>query len=243
MTPPRGASCAWCSIAGRTCCCRADVDHQDGVPLTYNKVLVAKPGYQFDNPSDFHDVRSSLLAWNHTLHDGASARLTMTLTPATTLVSLTAFRDAGPRIRRGFRQHRTRPDYGRDQHERQHQLSEEITISHQQPRLTWVGGMFLFSESDHQTIWSDQPAATIPAPARPARRRDQPRRVRTGDGWTDVPALGDRRRSLHARGEGHRQCRGALCPRGSESADSRFGLRLFRFHCPQRLDAQDSASR
>src|SRR4029077_11895327 len=39
-----------------------DVDHQTGVPLTYNKVLVAKPGFQFDNPPDFHEVRSSLLA-------------------------------------------------------------------------------------------------------------------------------------------------------------------------------------
>ena len=70
----------------------ADVDHQAGIPLTYNKVLVAKPGYQFDNPPGFHDVRTSLLAWNDTLHYGASARLTMALTPATSLVSLTAFR-------------------------------------------------------------------------------------------------------------------------------------------------------
>ena len=37
----------------------SDVDDQNGIPLTYNKVLVAKPGYQFDNPPDFHDVRSS----------------------------------------------------------------------------------------------------------------------------------------------------------------------------------------
>ena len=52
--------------------------------------------------------------------------------------------------------------------ERQHQLSEEITISHQQPRLTWVGGVFLFSESDHQTFWVDQPAG-------PFQRRLDPR--------------------------------------------------------------------
>ena len=69
-----------------------DVDHQGGVPLTYNKVLAAKPGYQFDNPPAFHDVRSALLSWGDTLHYGASARLTTALTPATTLVSLTAFR-------------------------------------------------------------------------------------------------------------------------------------------------------
>ena len=136
----------------------ADVDHQDGVPLTYNKVLVAKPGYQFDNPSDFHDVRSSLLAWNHTLHDGASARLTMMLTPATTLMSLTAFRELGREF--VVDSDSTELDLIRSKiDERQHQLSEEITISHGQPRLTWVGGMFLFGESDHQTIWSDQPAA------------------------------------------------------------------------------------
>ena len=135
----------------------ADVDHQDGVPLTYNKVLVAKPGFQFDNPADFHDVRSSLLAWNHTLHDGASARLTMALTPATTLVSLTAFRT----LNREFLvdSDSTELDLIRTQiDERQHQLSQEITLSHQQPGLTWVAGMFLFNESHHQTIWSDQPS-------------------------------------------------------------------------------------
>ena len=216
----------------------SDVDHQDGVPLTYNKVLVAKPGFQFDNPPDFHDVRSSLLAWNHTLHYGASARLTMALTPATTLVSLTAFRALDCEFL--VDSDSTELDLITDApDERQHQLSQEITISHQRPGLTWVGGMFLFSESRSPDDLERSAGGTIPASARPARRRDQPRGVRTGNDWTDVPALGDRWRSLHARGEGHRQCRGALCPRGSESADSRFGLRLFRFHCPQRLDAQD----
>ena len=134
----------------------ADVDHQAGVPLTYNKVLVAKPGYQFDNPPGFHDVRTSLLAWNDTLHYGASARLTMALTPATSLVSLTAFRSLDYEFVADSDS--TELDLVRTrQLERQHQLSQEITISHQQPGLTWVGGVFLFNESDHQTIWSDQP--------------------------------------------------------------------------------------
>ncbi len=145
----------------------SDVDLQRGVPLTYNKVLVAKPGYQFDNPADFHDVRTSLLAWNDTQHYGATARLTMALAPATTLVSLTAVRaldyefvvDSDITELDLIRTH---------QLERQHQISQEITVSHQQPRLTWVAGMFLFSESDHQTIWSDQPAA-------PFERRLDPR--------------------------------------------------------------------
>ena len=124
------------------------------------------------------------------------------------------------------------------QHELQHQLSEEITISHQQPGLTWVGGVFLFDEDDHQTFWVDQPAGRIPGPTRPACRRDQPRGVRTGDGRIDVPAVGNRRHSIHARGKGHRQRRRTLQPRRSGSGDSGFGLRLFRFHCPQRLDAE-----
>ena len=70
----------------------SDVERQAGIPLTYNKVLVAKPGYEFDNPRDFHEVRTSLPAWNDTLHYGASARLTTALTAAMTLESLTAFR-------------------------------------------------------------------------------------------------------------------------------------------------------
>ncbi len=168
--------------------------------------------FTFDNPPDLHDVRASALASNRTLQYGASARLTMALTPSTTLVSLTAYRnldyeffvDADITELNLLTTH---------QHERQHQLSEEITISHQQPRLTWVGGVFLFDESDHQSFWVDQPAAANPGSARPARRRHQPRGVRTGDRRIDVPALGDRRHSLHARGEGHRQRRGTLRPR------------------------------
>ena len=145
----------------------SDVDRQRGIPLTYNKVLVAKPGFQFDNPSDFHDVRTSLPAWNDTLHFGASARLTMALTPATTLVSLTGYRNLDYEFVADSDS--TELDVVRThQLERQHQLSQEVTLSHQQRRLTWVGGLFLFSESDHQTIWSDQPAG-------PFQRRLAPR--------------------------------------------------------------------
>ena len=216
----------------------SDVDHQTGIPLTYNKVLVAKPGYQFDNPPDFHDVRTSLLSWSDTLHYGASARLTMTLTPATTLVSLTAFRaldyeffaDSDSTELDLIRTH---------QLERQHQLSRgnhDLAPAATTDLGRWRVSLQRIGSPDYL---ERSAGGTIPAPARPARRRDQPRRVRTGNGWIDVPALGNRWRSLHARGEGHRQCRRALCPRGSESADSRFGLQLFRFHCPQRLDAQD----
>jgi iron complex outermembrane receptor protein len=138
----------------------SDVDHQGGTPLTFNKVLAVKPGFQVDNPPDLHDVRASALASNRTLHYGASARLATAFTPSTTLVSLTAFRkldyeffvDADITELNLITTH---------QHEWQHQLSEEITISHQQPRLMWVGGAFLFDEADHQTFWVDQPAARV----------------------------------------------------------------------------------
>ena len=138
----------------------SDVDHQDGTPLAFNKVLVVKPGFQVDDPPAFHDVRSSAFASSRALHAGGSARLTAALTPSTTLVSLTAYRsldfdffvDADSTELNLVTTH---------QDERQHQLSEEITISHEQPRLTWVGGMFLFAESDRQTFRVDQPGARI----------------------------------------------------------------------------------
>ena len=138
----------------------SDVDHQSGTPLTFSKVIAAKPGFAFDNPPDLHDVRASALAWNRTMQYGASARLTTALTPATTLVSLTAYRNLDYEF--FVDADITELDLiTTHQHEWQHQLSEEITISHQQPRLTWVGGVFLFDEFDHQSFWVDQPAAGI----------------------------------------------------------------------------------
>ena len=97
-----------------------------------------------------HDVRASVEASGRTRQSGASARLTAALTPSTTFVSLTAYRtldyeffvDSDTSELNVLTTH---------QHEWQHQLSEEITISHQQPRLSWVGGAFLFDESDHQS--------------------------------------------------------------------------------------------
>jgi iron complex outermembrane receptor protein len=145
----------------------SDVDRQTGTLLTYNKVLAAKPGYQFDNPAAFHEVRTSLLSRGDTVHYGASARLTMALTPATTLVSVTAVRALDDELVADSDS--TELDLVRTREwDRQHQLSQEITISHQQPRVTWVGGIFLFDESDHQTFWSDQPAG-------PFQRRLDPR--------------------------------------------------------------------
>ena len=159
-------------------------------------------------------MRSSAFAYGRTLQSGASARLTTALTPSTSLVSLTAYRnldyeffvDADMTELNLVTTH---------QHEWQHQLSEEITIVHQQPRLTWVGGVFLFDESDHQSFWVDQPVAGLQVRLDP--RVDATSRAVFGQATVgrDVPALGNRRRSLHARGKGHRQRRRTLRPRGS----------------------------
>ena len=35
-------------------------------------------------------------------------------------------------------------------HELQHQVSEEVTVAHRGPRLTWVAGLFFFGEVDRQ---------------------------------------------------------------------------------------------
>jgi len=133
----------------------SDVDHQQGTPLTFNKVVAEKPGYQFDNPPDPHDVRASTLASNRALQYGGSVRFTAALTPSTRLVSLTASRKLD---------HEYLVDgdvtelnvLAAGQSERQHQLSQEITVSHQQPGLSWVGGVFLFNEFDSQSIRIDQ---------------------------------------------------------------------------------------
>ena len=137
-----------------------DVDVQNGTPLSFNKVLAAKPGFTFDNPPDLHEVRSSAFPYGRTVQSGGSARLTMALTPSTSLVSLTAYRtldyeffvDADMTELNLVTTH---------QHEWQHQLSQEMTISHQQARLTWVGGVFFFNEFDHQSFWVDQPVAGL----------------------------------------------------------------------------------
>jgi iron complex outermembrane recepter protein len=133
----------------------ADVDAQDGTPLTFNKVISPKPGFTFDNPPRLRDVRASALATNRTRQYGSSARLTTALAPSTSLVSLTAYRtldyeffvDADITELNVLTTH---------QHEKQRQISEELTVTHEQPRVTWIGGLFLFDEFDHQRYWVDQ---------------------------------------------------------------------------------------
>ncbi len=126
-----------------------DVTDQDPTPLTYAKVLAVKPGFQVDNPADLHEVRTSTLAEGHNLQYGGAARLTMRLTPETTLTSLTAYRKLDYHVINDA--DITELDLTSvDLHENQHQISEELTVSQLRGRLTWLGGLFLFHEVDRQ---------------------------------------------------------------------------------------------
>jgi iron complex outermembrane receptor protein len=138
----------------------ADVTDQDGTLLTYNKVLQVKPGFVIDNPPDLREVRTSTATSNDVWQSGATARLTSALTSSTTLVSLTAFR----RLDNWFLADVDVTELElavADNRERQHQWSQELTLSHEGPRLTWVAGLFLFDEAADQRIWARQPAAGI----------------------------------------------------------------------------------
>jgi iron complex outermembrane receptor protein len=135
-----------------------DVTSQDGTLLTFNKVLQPKPGVIIDNPPDLHEVRTNTLAESELRQSGVTARLTSALTPTTTLVSLFGYRTLDNQFVADA--DITELDLVvTDLVERQHQFSEELTIAHEGSRLSWVGGLFLFSEDDDQTVWVPQQQA------------------------------------------------------------------------------------
>jgi iron complex outermembrane receptor protein len=128
-----------------------DFTHKDPTPLTYAKVLQVKPGFQVDNPADLHEVRTSTLSSNRTVHGGAFVRLTAQLAAGATLTSLTAFRrlDFDNRNDADITELDLAAGHVR---EIQHQWSEELSVSQQRARLTWIGGLFLFDEADRQPV-------------------------------------------------------------------------------------------
>jgi iron complex outermembrane receptor protein len=136
----------------------ADVTHQAPTPLTYAKVLAVKPGFHIDNPADLHDVRTSALAESRKLQYGASLRAVVQLTPGTTASSLTAFRklDYDVLVDTDITELDLTVSHVREIH---HQVSEELTLSHQQGRLNLLGGLFLFDDADRQptSIWLGGP--------------------------------------------------------------------------------------
>ena len=136
----------------------ADVGDQDGTLLHFNKVLRIKPGFTVDNPADLREVRTSRPASSSVRQSGAAARVTAALTPSTTLVSLTGYRTVDNRFI--VDADITELDVLiTNMYERQHQWSEELTISGHRSRLRWVAGLFVFDEFDHQRALVDQPVS------------------------------------------------------------------------------------
>ena len=123
----------------------ADYGRFDGVPLRESKPILAKPGFSFDNPDSPWAVRASDLASGQNTQKGASAKLTVQLNSTTTLNSLTAYRTSRQRLFMDGDgtelqlQASEVPDM-------QQQISEELTVMQRLPRLTWIGGAFLFDE-------------------------------------------------------------------------------------------------
>ncbi|MCM3880552.1 MAG: TonB-dependent receptor, partial [Vicinamibacterales bacterium] len=127
----------------------ADVAHQEPTPMSYPKVLAVKPGFQIDNPADLHQVRTSVTARSRNVQSGVAARYTLRLAPDMTLTSLSAFRALDYRL--VVDADITELNLAESNvQEKQHQLSEELTVSQQRTRVTWIGGVFLFREADRQ---------------------------------------------------------------------------------------------
>jgi iron complex outermembrane receptor protein len=136
----------------------ADGSDQAGRILSNHKILSIKPGFTVDNPAEPRDVRLSTVNSSGVRHSGAMARVTSQVTPATTLISITGFR-------RLNNQYISDADVSELDllvsriHEWQHQWSEELTVSGRHRKVTWVGGLFVFDEFDHQGVWVDQNAS------------------------------------------------------------------------------------
>lgn len=137
----------------------ADASDQAGRILSNHKILSIKPGFTVDNPAEPRDVRLSTVNASGVRHSGAMARVTSQLTPATTLTSITGFR-------RLNNQYVSDADVSELDllvsriHEWQHQWSEELSVSGRHRQVTWVGGLFVFDEFDHQGVWVDQNASS-----------------------------------------------------------------------------------
>ena len=128
-----------------------DAGRFSGVPLHWSKPIVAKPGFTFDSPASLWAVRTSDVTSGRNIQQGASARLTIPVSGTTTLNSLTAWRASDDRFFVDADATELRVSALRLS-DVQHQISQEATLAHQTPSLTWIGGAFVFDEDDDGQI-------------------------------------------------------------------------------------------
>ena len=122
-----------------------------GLPLHWSKPIVAKPGFTFDSPASLWAVRTSDVTSGRNIQQGASARLTIPVNGSTTLNSLTAWRASNDRFFVDADATELHVSALRLS-DVQHQISQEVTLAHQAPSLTWIGGAFVFDEDDDGQI-------------------------------------------------------------------------------------------
>ena len=122
-----------------------------GLPLHWSKPIAAKPGFIFDTPADFWDVRTSDVTTGRNLQQGASASLRVALNRTTTLNGLTAWRASNDRFFVDADATELRISALRLS-DVQHQVSQEVTLVGEAPALTWIGGAFVFDEHDDGQI-------------------------------------------------------------------------------------------
>jgi iron complex outermembrane receptor protein len=129
----------------------ADTGRFEGVPLHWAKPIVAKPGFTFDSPASLWAVRTSDVTTGRNIQQGASARLTVPVNDTTTVNSLTAWRASNDRFLADADATELRISALRLS-DVQHQTSQELTLVHQAPTLTWIAGAFVFDEDDDGQI-------------------------------------------------------------------------------------------
>jgi iron complex outermembrane recepter protein len=149
-----------------------DHGQYEGVPLTYAKPLVAKPGFSsvpegtacpgcFVNPDSLWRVRTSNLASGKNIQQGASAKLAVRLNGTTMLTSLTAYRRSNYRFFIDADATEL-PVQTSDVPDFQRQVSQELTLVQRTPKLTWIGGGFFYDEhNEGQVEISVYPAVQI----------------------------------------------------------------------------------
>jgi iron complex outermembrane recepter protein len=128
-----------------------DYGRFDGVPLTYAKPIMAKPGFSFDSPTSLWEVRASHLASATNIQRGAAAKLSAHLNGTTTLTSLRAYRKSNDR----FFIDRDATELAlltTDVPDDQRQVSQELTVAQRRGKLTWIGGTFFFDERDNGPV-------------------------------------------------------------------------------------------